>query len=55
MAVKKKERKWDMGYIRKTFPKTVFVELPGVGHGEYFTLHPEKFVKRVLHFVGAGE
>lgn len=46
----KKARKWDIDYIRKTFPEMEFVENPGIGHAEYFTLHPQKFAEQLLAF-----
>lgn len=44
----KKERKADIAYISKNFPDTKFVENKGMGHAEYFTLHPEKFCEQLL-------
>ncbi|WP_428769854.1 alpha/beta hydrolase [Treponema sp. HNW] len=47
----KKARAWDIAYIKKTFPTTEFVEVPGQGHGESFTLHPEQFCKDLSGFI----
>ncbi|MBQ8935176.1 MAG: hypothetical protein IJ049_02055, partial [Oscillospiraceae bacterium] len=47
----KRQRKWDIDYIRMVFPETEFVENPGMGHAEYFTLHPEQFCEQLTAFV----
>ena len=44
----KRARKWDIAYIRRTFPTARLVEIPGVGHAELFTLHPADFCERLL-------
>ena len=51
----KKARKWDIAYIRKNFPDTVFVENKGQDHAEFFTLHPEEFCKRLDGFIRQGK
>ncbi|ORX65887.1 hydrolase, alpha/beta fold family [Anaeromyces robustus] len=47
----KKAREWDIEYIKKIFPKTVFVENKGQNHAEYFTLYPEEFCKKLKEFI----
>ena len=42
-----KARKWDMDYIRKTFPTTRFVRFKNMGHGGLAPFYPEKFVKGI--------
>ena len=36
-------RKRDIAYVKRVFPDTVFVELKGQDHAEFFTLHPAEF------------
>ena len=48
----KRARKWDIEYIRKTFPDARFVENAGQGHAEFFTLHPVEFCHRLTAFMG---
>jgi len=43
----KKERKWDMQYIQKHFPNTVFKEFENVGHGGMALQYPELFVEEM--------
>ena len=47
----KKEREWDINYIKKVYPKTVFVENKGQNHAEFFTLHPNEFCKQLIEFI----
>lgn len=47
----KKLRKNDIAYIRQIFPDTQFVENKGMGHAEYFTLHPKEFCKQLTAFI----
>ncbi|WP_154253407.1 MULTISPECIES: alpha/beta hydrolase [unclassified Eubacterium (in: firmicutes)] len=47
----KKARKWDIAYIKKVFPDTVFVEHKGQDHAEYFLLHPEDFCRELTDFI----
>ena len=47
-------RKWDIAYMKEFFPDTVFVELAGQDHAEFFTLHPEEFCERLETFVLNG-
>ena len=44
-------RKWDIAYMKKVFPDTVFVELKGQDHAESFTLHPEGFCDQLESFI----
>ena len=43
----KKAREWDIAYVKKIYPHTVFTEFAGLDHAEYFTLHPEEFSERI--------
>ncbi len=36
-----KDRKWDIRYIRRQFPQTVFRKFRGVGHGGLAMLKPK--------------
>jgi len=47
----KKDRNWDIDFVKKVYPKTVFVENKGQNHAEYFTLHPEEFCKQLKEFI----
>ena len=47
-----KERGWDIEYVKKIYPKTVFVENKGQDHAEFFSLHPEEFCIKLLEFIG---
>lgn len=44
----KKARKWDIAFMKRTFPSCKLAEIAGVGHAEYFTLHPQAFAERLL-------
>lgn len=54
-GLEKKARAWDIGYVKKNFPETAFVELPGLDHAEYALLHPAAFAGRLLAFLNEGE
>ena len=47
----KKEREWDINYIKKVYPKTIFVENKGQNHAEFFSLHPVEFCKQLKEFI----
>lgn len=47
----KKARKWDIAYMRRTFPGVTFVENLGQDHAEFFTLHPEAFCRQLTAFI----
>lgn len=47
----KKERKADIAYIKNAFPQIVLIENPGMGHGEFFTLHPKEFCRQLIAFI----
>ena len=47
----KNEREWDINYIKKVYPKTIFVENKGQNHAEFFTLHPVEFCKQLKEFI----
>lgn len=48
----KKNRKWDIEYIRKHFPDTVFREFADIGHGGLAVLKPELFVSQLEKTMG---
>lgn len=50
-SLEKKARMWDIDYVKKNFPKTRFVELPGLDHAEYALLHPLELAERMLAFL----
>ena len=47
----KKEREWDINFIRKVYPKTIFVENKGQNHAEFFSLHPVEFCKQLKEVI----
>jgi len=47
----RKERKADIVYIKNVFPQIELVENPGMGHAEFFTLHPKEFCEKLMTFV----
>ena len=47
----KKERKSDIAYAARVFPGISFREMPGEGHAEGFTVHPEAFCRRLTDFI----
>mgnify|MGYP000924927587 FL=1 len=47
----KRSRKWDIAYVRKTFPHALVVENAGMGHAEFFTLHPREFCEKLIAWV----
>ena len=47
----KKEREWDINFIKKVYPKTIFVENKGQNHAEFFSLHPKEFCKQLKEFI----
>ena len=47
----KKEREQDNNFIKKVYPKTIFVENKGQNHAEFFTLHPVEFCKQLKEFI----
>jgi pimeloyl-ACP methyl ester carboxylesterase len=48
----KKARKWDIAYIRKSFPQAVFREFENVGHGGLAALKPELLVSELERAMG---
>ena len=42
-----KDRQWDVAYIRKHFPQTVFRKIKDVGHGGLAPFDPEKFERGI--------
>ena len=51
----KKERAWDLKYIRYAFPAARIVENPGLSHAEYFSLHPEAFCAQLEQVIQNAE
>ena len=51
----KKERAWDLKYIRYAFPAARIVENPGLSHAEYFSLHPEAFFAQLEQVIQNAE
>lgn len=47
----KRSRKWDIAYVRKTFPHALVVENAGMGHAEFFTLHPREFCEKLIAWI----
>ena len=47
----KKEREWDISFVKKVYPKTIFVENKGQNHAEFFSLHPKEFCKQLKEFI----
>lgn len=48
----KKDRGWDMDYVRKIYPWTRFREFPGMEHGEYSIMYQQKFAEDLMKFLG---
>ena len=44
-AEERKDRSWDLAYIRKNLPWAKIQENIGMGHAESFTVYPEIFCK----------
>lgn len=51
----KKDRAWDLRYMKQMFPKTEFVELKGVGHGGMAAAKPQEFANRIGILSGEGD
>ncbi|MCI6376946.1 MAG: alpha/beta hydrolase [Clostridiales bacterium] len=49
-ALEQKVRAWDIDYVKKRFPNTRFVEIPGLDHAELALLQPEAFARRLEAF-----
>ncbi len=41
------DRRWDVAYIRKIFPHTIFRKIENVGHGGLAPFNPEKFARGI--------
>ena len=47
-----KDRKWDIEYVKKHFPKSTFKIFEGIGHGGFAALKPELMaleIKRIIN------
>ena len=42
-----KQRKWDIDYIRKVFPNTLFKKFDNAGHASLAPFQPERFVEAI--------
>lgn len=42
-----KDRRWDVAYMKKHFPQTVFRKIKDVGHGGLAPFNPKKFVRGI--------
>jgi hypothetical protein len=51
----KKARKWDIDYIRKSFPQAVFREFENVGHGGLAALQPGLLAAELERVMGGKE
>lgn len=45
----RKDRVWDIKFIKKIWPNVKLRILPNMGHGEYCLRFPDKFAKDMLH------
>lgn len=54
-SLEKKARAWDIGYVKRNFPETAFVEIPGLDHAEYALLHPADLAEQLLAFLDDKE
>ncbi|MDO5725903.1 MAG: hypothetical protein Q4P29_06370 [Tissierellia bacterium] len=45
--LEKKERAWDIDYIKKTYPKAAFKEIKNMEHGELSTIRPREFYETI--------
>ena len=50
-----KDRKWDVEYIKKIFPHTVFRKIKDSGHGGLAPFKPEKFVRGIEKVIRQGD
>ncbi len=50
-----KDRKWDIDYIRKIYPNTIFRKVKNMGHGGLAPFHPEKFVRGIERAIRQGD
>lgn len=42
----KKDREWDIQYVREHFPTAEFIEIADMGHGSMASLHPQEMAER---------
>ena len=47
----KKDRAWDIRYMKRHLPWAELMENEGVGHAEFFTLYPDRFVEKILDVI----
>ena len=43
----RKDRDWDLKYMRKFVPQTVFREFAGMDHGDMALFQPERFAEEI--------
>ena len=49
-----KDRKWDIEYVKKHIPQTVFRKFGNIGHGGLAALQPERFASGIENMI-SGE
>ncbi len=50
-----KDRKWDIEYVKKHFPKTTFKMYKGIGHGGLAALQPELMTFELIKVIDDSE
>ena len=50
--MEKKDRKWDIDYVKKKVPQTVFREFENIGHGGLALLKPDLLAKELKRMTG---
>ena len=50
-----KARKWDIRYIKESFPDCTFQKIPGPGHGGLATLKPQLFADMLAETLSSDE
>jgi hypothetical protein len=50
-SAEKKDRAWDIEYIRKNFPQTEFHKFENVGHGGLAALKPELLAAEIERLI----
>lgn len=50
-----KDRKGDVTYIKKVFPRTIFKKVKDMGHGGLAPFNPQLFVRGIERAIKEGE
>lgn len=50
-ADEKKDRKYNIRFIRRYFPQIQLCEFPNMAHAELVMIHPEEFYRRIMEFL----